>query len=80
MGTFFYPTVKLLDLRLSKSVKLSETWGKVEGILDVFNVNNTSAVLSVNTQAGRDAIGPTFGRVLQTINPRIARLGVRWTF
>src|SRR3989441_1086930 len=80
MGTFFYPTVKLLDLRLSKGVRLSETWGKVEGIIDVFNVNNSSAVLSVNTQAGHDALGPTFGRVLQTLNPRIARLGVRWTF
>ena len=79
-GTFFYPTVKLLDLRLSKSVRLSENWGKVEGIIDVFNVNNSSAVLSVNNQAGRDALGPTFGRVLQTLNPRIARLGVRWTF
>jgi hypothetical protein len=80
MGTFFYPTVKLLDLRLAKSFRLSESWGKVEGILDVFNVNNSSAVLSVNTQAGSDAVGPTFGRILQTLNPRIARLGVRWTF
>jgi hypothetical protein len=79
-GAFFYPTVKLLDLRLAKSVRLGENWGKVEGILDVFNVNNSSAVLSVNNQAGRDALGPTFGRVLQTLNPRIARLGVRWTF
>jgi len=52
----------------------------VEGLFDVFNVNNASTILSVNNQAGVDALGPTFGRVLQTLNPRIARLGVRWTF
>jgi hypothetical protein len=80
IGTFFYPTVKLFDLRGAKSFRLGETWGKVEGIVDLFNVFNASTVLAVNTQTGRDAVGPTFGRVLQTINPRIARFGVRWTF
>jgi len=80
IGTFFYPTVKILDLRAAKSFTLGENWGKVEGLLDVFNVNNSSAILSVNDQSGVDALGPTFGRVLQTLNPRIARLGIRWTF
>jgi len=80
MGSFFYPTVKIFDLRGAKSVRLGENWGKVEGIADLFNVFNSSAILSVNNQTGRDALGPTFGRVLQTLNPRIARLGVRWTF
>ena len=80
LGTFFYPTVRIFDVRAAKAVKLGESWGKIEGILDVFNVFNASTVLSVNNQTGRDAAGPTFGRVLQTLNPRIARLGVRWTF
>jgi hypothetical protein len=80
IGTFFYPTVKIFDLRGTKSVKLGENWGKMEGIVDLFNVFNAATVLSVNTQTGRDAVGPTFGRILQTLNPRIARLGVRWTF
>ena len=57
-GAFFYPTVKLLDLRLAKSVRLSENWGKVEGIFDVFNVNNSSAILSVNNQSGRGCTWP----------------------
>jgi hypothetical protein len=80
MGAFFYPTVKIFDLRAAKSFRLGESWGKVEGIVDLFNVFNAATVLSVNTQAGVDAVGPTFGRVLQTLNPRVARLGVRWTF
>ena len=80
VGTFFYPTVKLFDLRGSKSFRLGENFGKIEGIVDLFNVFNASTILSVNNQTGRDASGATFGRVLQTVNPRIARLGVRWTF
>jgi hypothetical protein len=67
-------------LRAAKAVKLGENWGKIEGIVDLFNVFNASTILSVNNQTGRDTLGPTFGRVLQTLNPRIARLGVRWSF
>jgi len=75
IGTFFYDSVKLLDLRFARSFNLGERLGKVEGLVDIFNVTNSAAVLSRNTQTG-----PTFGNVLQTVNPRIARLGIRWTF
>jgi hypothetical protein len=74
-GTFFYSTVKLLDLRFAKSLPLGRAFGKIEGLLDLFNINNSSAVLSRNNQTGA-----SFGNVLTTVNPRIARLGVRWTF
>ncbi len=74
-GTFFYDKVSLLDLRFAKSLTLGESWGKVEGLLDLFNVNNSSAVLSRSNQTGA-----TYGQVLTTVNPRIARLGIRWTF
>ena len=74
-GTFFYPTVKLLDLRFSKILNLARTWGKLEGLLDVFNLNNSPAILSINNQTGA-----SYGSVLTTVNPRIARLGVRWSF
>ncbi len=80
IGSSFYPNVRILDLRAAKSFRLREDWGKIEGLIDVFNVNNSSAILSVNNQTGRDAQGPTYGRVLQTLNPRIVRLGARWTF
>jgi hypothetical protein len=74
-GTFFYDTVNLIDLRFAKSLNLGESWGKLEGLLDVFNVNNSSAVLGRSNQTGT-----TYGQVLTTVNPRIARLGVRWSF
>ena len=34
VGTFFYPTVKLFDLRGAKSFRLGENFGKIEGIVD----------------------------------------------
>jgi len=74
-GTFFYSTVTLLDLRFAKAVNLGKSWGRLEGLLDVFNLNNSSAILSTNNQTGA-----SFNNVLTTVNPRIARLGVRWTF
>jgi hypothetical protein len=73
IGTFFYSTVRLLDLRFAKSIPVGGT--KLEGLFDLFNVTNSPAVLSVNTQTGA-----SFGNVLTTVNPRIARLGVRWSF
>jgi hypothetical protein len=74
-GTFFYSTVTLVDLRFAKSVNLGKSWGKLEGLVDIFNLTNSSAILSTNNQTGA-----SFNSVLTTVNPRIARLGVRWTF
>jgi hypothetical protein len=65
--------VRLLDLRFSKSIRIGDS--KLEGLFDIFNVTNSPAILSVNTQTGA-----SFGNVLTTVNPRIARLGVRWSF
>jgi len=73
IGTFFYDTVRLLDLRFAKSVVLAGT--KLEGLIDIFNVTNSPAILSANNQTGA-----SFGNVLTTVNPRIVRLGVRWSF
>jgi hypothetical protein len=72
-STFFYDTVKLVDFRLSKAVPVGR--GRLEGLFDVFNVTNSSAILSLNNQTGA-----SYGQVLTTVNPRIARLGVRWSF
>jgi hypothetical protein len=73
IGTFFYSTVRLVDLRFAKSVPVGK--GKLEGLFDVFNLTNSPAILSVNTQTGA-----SFGNVLSTVNPRIVRLGARWSF
>lgn len=74
-GSSFYDTVGLLDLRFTKGFSLGESLGKLEGIADAFNVNNSGAVLSRSSLTG-----PSYGRVLTTVNPRIFRFGVRWNF
>jgi outer membrane receptor protein involved in Fe transport len=73
MGTFFYPTVKLVDLRFAKRIPVGR--GRLEGLVDVFNLTNSSAILTTNNQTGA-----SYGNVLTTVNPRIARLGIRWAF
>jgi len=44
-------------------------------MIDVFNVLNQGANTVINTNAG-----PTFGRPVQILPPRIARLGARVKF
>ena len=72
-GTFFYDTVKLVDLRFAKTIPIGK--GRLEGLFDLFNLTNSSAILGLNNQTGA-----SYGQVLTTVNPRIARLGVRWSF
>ena len=72
-GTFFYDTVKLVDLRFARGIPVGR--GRVEGLFDVFNLTNSSAVLGTN-----NLTGASYGNVLTTVNPRIARLGLRWSF
>lgn len=73
-GTFRLDNVTLWDVRLSKAFKLRES-REFEAIVDVFNLLNQGANTVVNTNAG-----PTFGRPVQILPPRIARLGARFTF
>jgi hypothetical protein len=73
-GTFRLDNVTLWDLRGSKVFKLAGG-NEAEAMIDVFNLLNDGARTVVNTNAG-----PTFGRPIQILPPRIARLGIRFTF
>ena len=74
IGTFFMDTVKILDFRAEKSFTVSERWGKVSAMVDLFNMLNSAAIRGVN-----NLTGPDFQRPTQTLDPRIARLGI-YTF
>jgi len=74
-GSSFLDTVHLFDLRAQKSFQLHERWGKIEAIFDWFNLFNSAPVVGRN-----DLTGSSFNRITQTLPPRIARLGVRYTF
>jgi hypothetical protein len=74
---FRLPTVTLLDGRLEK--KFIFGGAKVAVDFDVFNLLNAGTVLGKQYDAR--LTGPTgFGQTLEIMNPRIARIGVRFLF
>ncbi len=79
-----YDWVKLMDLRLAKTVQFGRH--SLEGMFDLFNVTNTSVVLRHVTTNGTDYLKPlaTGGIDAASANPipapRIFRLSARWKF
>jgi hypothetical protein len=69
--------VTSLDARVEKTFKFGVS--KIALDLDLFNVLNSGTVLG--QQYDVRLTGPTgFGNTLEIMNPRIARLGVRFNF
>jgi hypothetical protein len=71
-----YPSVAILDLRLDKSIDLGK-FGKVTPMLDVFNTLNSGVPTTVRTT--NTATAP-FNEVTAILNPRVIRLGFRFSF
>jgi Carboxypeptidase regulatory-like domain len=67
------PTVNLLNLRLEKRQKTKI--GTVGLQFDLFNIANTNVELGVTARSG-----PTFNNVTSIVPPRIARIGVTFSF
>jgi hypothetical protein len=68
------PTVSIVDFRVDKSVTLGR-FGRVTGMVDIFNALNAGAVTNFRTTTGA-----TFKEVLAILDPRIVRFGFRWDF
>jgi hypothetical protein len=68
------PTVSILDFRADKSFSFGR-YGKVTGMVDVFNALNAGTVINFST-----VTGATFGRVIGILDPRVVRFGVRYDF
>jgi hypothetical protein len=77
VGDHRLPAVKTLDVRVGKAFRVQRASFNVD--FDVFNVFNSGTVLG-RTYDLR-LTGPTgFDQVLEIVNPRIARIGVRFNF
>ena len=66
-GSYRYPWQNLLDLRLSKVIRIRERV-RIEPVADLFNVFNTSAVTSAVTTIGPSLLKPSnidMGRLLR---------------
>ena len=76
IGANRYPSVAILDLRLDKSLDMGR-FGKIQPMLDVFNVMNSGVPTSIRTT--NTATAP-FNDVTAILNPRVIRFGVRFNF
>ena len=68
------PTVSIFDIRADKTFNLGR-FGKVTGMVDVFNALNAGTVTNFRTTTG-----VTFKEVLGILDPRIVRFGLRVDF
>jgi len=68
------PSVNLLNLRLTREFVMNERW-HIQPIVDFFNLTNAQTVVSqVQT------FGPSYKFPTNTINPFLARFGVKFNF
>jgi len=73
-GESRYPDLTLFDLRLSKIFNLKR-YGKVEIMIDGFNIFNAHTPLSWDNESWEG-----YKQVTEILAPRIFRLGVKWNF
>ena len=68
------PSVSIVDIRLDKSFTMGR-YGRLSGMVDVFNVTNSGTVINFAT-----TMGATYKSVIGILDPRIVRFGVRYDF
>ena len=76
-NSMFEPRLNQFDLRFSKLFNLGGT-KRLRGNFDVYNLFNTSAVLSMTTAYGSD--GATWKNVGQLLSGRLIKLGAQFDF
>jgi outer membrane receptor protein involved in Fe transport len=73
VGSQRRPNVNLLSIRMEKRQVLA--FGEVSLHFDLYNALNTNVATSVE-----DRSGPTYNQILSIVPPRIARVGVKYSF
>ena len=68
------PSVNLLNLRISREFVINDRW-HIQPLVDLFNLTNSQTVVSRVQQ-----FGPNYQFPSNTINPFLARFGVRFNF
>jgi hypothetical protein len=79
-GTRRVDALNNVDLRVEKTFKFGQQSRTAGVFLDVFNVNNQGIPDSESSRPYTDTSGSSFGDPRVWIDPRLARLGVRFTF
>jgi hypothetical protein len=68
-----YPSVQIMDVRVDKAFTFGR-YGKFTAMLDAFNLTNSGVVTSARTTT------VNYREVLEILNPRVIRFGVRYDF
>jgi hypothetical protein len=70
-----YDNLFTLDLKVDKEITLSD-YGRLDLIVEIFNATNSNTVLR-RVQFLED---PNLNGILEFLPPRVARLGLRYSF
>ena len=73
-GTYRYPSVSLIDLRVSKTFALGRGMN-LEAMFNLFNLTNASTVINQQTQ-----LGQYYGTPIQILTPIVTGFGLRFSF
>jgi hypothetical protein len=77
------PNVAIVDMRFDKSFRFGR-FGKLTGMMDVFNLTNSGVVTNFRTTTATANVGgqtvSTYREVIAILDPRIVRFGVRFDF
>jgi hypothetical protein len=77
------PNVHIVDLRFDKGFQLPGRFGRIVGMVDVFNLFNLDTVIVFRTLTQNAPANQPFGNfkeVLALLDPRIVRFGIRYEF
>jgi len=79
-GTRRVAALNNFDFRAEKTFKFGQQSRTAGVFLDIFNVNNQGIPDSTSSRPYTDTSGAHFGEPRVWIDPRLVRLGVRFTF
>jgi hypothetical protein len=69
------PTVGIFDIRFEKAFALPSRFGRLTGMVDIFNLFNSNAVINYRINSGS-----RYKEVIAILDPRIVRFGIRYEF
>ena len=84
-GSYYLPSIYQTTLHLERRFRGLGKGHTFTGLFELYNIQNANTIIGISTATGvtTDNTGktvPSFARYTQALNPRIARLGVKYQF
>jgi hypothetical protein len=78
-GQVRYPNVNLLNIRIAREFIIRDRF-RIEPILDLFNLTNAQTVVSLNSAYPQTGGPGAYLQPSNTVNPFLARIGLKVSF